>query len=84
MGHADEVRAILSELLARADREYVPPAALAWIYVVLGEDDAAIHWMMRAFEERSNAIAYVDSDHAWEGLRDDPRFQSLRAAAGLK
>jgi hypothetical protein len=40
--------------------------------------------MTRAFEERSNAIAYLAVDPGNAMMRDDPRFQALLARAGLR
>jgi TolB-like protein/Tfp pilus assembly protein PilF len=84
LGRTDEVRPILAELLAREHKEYVPPATLAWLFILLGDNEAAIPWMSRAFEERSNAMAYIDVDPAWDGLRQDPRFQAMVARTGLR
>jgi serine/threonine-protein kinase len=83
-GRTGAVLDILSELQARARTDYVPPGVFAWIFIMLGDNDSAIAWMTRAFEERSNAMAYVDTDPAWDGLRNDPRFQAVVSKVGLR
>jgi serine/threonine-protein kinase len=82
-GRRDEARALLGHLLDRSRHQYVPPASIAEAFVALGDLDAALAWYEKAFAERSNAIAYLDHpDNA--PLQRDPRFQALRARAGLK
>jgi serine/threonine-protein kinase len=83
-GRTDAVRDILTELEVRARTDYVPPGVFAWVFIMLGDNDSAIAWMTRAFEERSNAMAYVDTDPAWDGLRNDPRFQAMVVTIGLR
>lgn len=84
MGKKDEARALLRELLVRARQGYVPPASVAGVFVTLGELDSALPWIARAFEERSNAIAYMALDSSAGPLQRDPRFQALVVRAGLK
>jgi TolB-like protein/Tfp pilus assembly protein PilF len=85
LGRPAATRALLAELLARAQAgSYVPPASIAWIYADLNEPDSAIAWMNRAFDEHSNAIAYLAVDAVRSSVRDDPRFQALLVRAGLR
>ena len=83
-GDAEGARSVLNELLTRAARGYVPPASIAGVYVTLGDMDEAMRWLTRAFEERSNAIAYLVGSFADTPLWDDPRFRALLARAGLE
>jgi TolB-like protein/Tfp pilus assembly protein PilF len=85
LGRPAAARALLAELLARArGASYVPPASIAWIYTDLNEPDSAMAWMSRAFDEGSNAIAYLAVDVAASPLRDDPRLQAMLVRAGLR
>jgi Flp pilus assembly protein TadD len=83
MGDGETPRALLEELETRAQHGYVPAAALSWLYSIAGETEPAIHWLTRAFEERSNAMVYVDIEFAFDSIRNDPRFRALRARVGL-
>lgn len=82
-GRRDEARAILAQLLDRSRHQYVPPASIAGVLTELGDVEAAVTWYEKAFAEGSNAIAYLD-EPGTAPLRHNPRFQSLRARAGLK
>jgi TolB-like protein/predicted Ser/Thr protein kinase/Flp pilus assembly protein TadD len=80
-GRADTARALLTELLERAERSYVPPASISHVYEALGEVDAAVDWMSRAVHERSNAISYLTPDENRSGVAGDPRIRELLASA---
>ena len=84
VGHRDTARVMLSSLIARATRQYVPPFSIAQILATLGATDSAMDWVDRAFAERSNAMAYLAVEPANAPLRANPRFQELLARAGLK
>jgi serine/threonine-protein kinase len=84
LGRLAAARALLAELVNRGRTSYVPPAPIAQLFAQLGDREKAIAWMTRAFEERSNAIAYLAVDPGNAMMRDDPRFQALLARAGLR
>jgi TolB-like protein/Tfp pilus assembly protein PilF/tRNA A-37 threonylcarbamoyl transferase component Bud32 len=77
-------QALLRDLLARRSSRYVPSASIANIYAALGDVTLALAWMEKAFDERSNAIAYLSADPYAASLRDDRRFKALIARAGLE
>jgi predicted nucleic acid-binding protein len=81
-GRTDSARALLTELLDRAERAYVPPASVAHVYEALGERDAAVEWMSRAIRERSNAVSYLVPDENGSGVASDPRIRELLTLAG--
>ncbi|MFL5613579.1 MAG: protein kinase domain-containing protein [Gemmatimonadaceae bacterium] len=83
-GRRDTARVLLRELLARSQHEYVPSPPLAHIMGQLGDIDGAMAQLQKAFDERSNAIAYLGIETAFAPLRSDPRFQQLLIRAGLK
>jgi predicted Zn-dependent protease len=61
----------------------LPPSAMARAQMALGNRDRAIDWLERALRERSNAIAYLQVEPAYDPLRGDPRFVQLLLDAGL-
>lgn len=84
LGRTEEIRALAEELVARSTREYVPPPALAGVFIQLGDLEKALEWTARAFEERSNWIAYLDTSPNAGPLQKDPRFQTLVTTSGLR
>jgi hypothetical protein len=43
----------------------------------LGENDQALNWLEKAYEERFNRLAYLRRKPVWDPLRSDPRFVDL-------
>jgi hypothetical protein len=76
-GDEARARAILTELEALAETQYVAAYHLSHVYTGLGEQDAAIDCLERAFEQRSGAIYGVKGSYLFAGLREHPRFQAL-------
>jgi DNA-binding winged helix-turn-helix (wHTH) protein len=51
--------------------------------VVLGDKDQAFVWLEKAYQERSNFIAYLKVYPIVDPLRSDPRFDELLRRTGL-
>ena len=50
---------------------------IAGIYIGLGDNDNAINWLEKAFEEQSSLLLLLNIDPIYDPLRSDPRFQDL-------
>ncbi len=48
----------------------------AGIHIGLGENDRAIEYLEKSFEEHSHWLIYLHIDPSMDGLRDNPRFQT--------
>jgi TolB-like protein/Flp pilus assembly protein TadD len=79
----DEATKILKELLTLNERRYVTPAALAYVYIGLGDKDQAFVWIEKAYQERSNFVTYLKVVPIVDSLRSDPRFSDLIRRVGL-
>ena len=53
------------------------PIQLARTYASAGEKDLAMHWLQKAFEERTPQLSWLKNCHDWAPVRADPRFQEL-------
>ena len=73
----ERARRILGQLEELAAREFVSPYHFAYVYAGLGEADAAIDWLERAFEQRSGAIYGIKGSFLFKSLRSHPRFKAL-------
>ena len=83
VGRPDDARAVLAELLDRAEREYVAPLFIAWLHIGLRERDAALDWLERAFEDRDPLLFGLHTMPQFDILRDDPRCVELMRKMNL-
>jgi serine/threonine-protein kinase len=76
-GQREEARGILRQLAEAAKERYTPALAFAVVHVGLGENDQALTWLEKAYEERFNRLAYLRREPVWDTVRRDPRFTDL-------
>ncbi|HEU5163858.1 MAG TPA: hypothetical protein VFV54_11970, partial [Thermoanaerobaculia bacterium] len=76
-GRHEDARAILRDLKRSARRQYVDPYDFARIEIALGEKEAALDDLERAFQMRSNLMMNLKVDPALDPIRDTPRFKDL-------
>jgi len=82
-GRTSEARQILDDLTQLARQKYVAPYVFAGIHIGLGENDRAIEYLEKSWEEHSHWLIYLHIDPGMDGLRDDSRFQGLLRRVGL-
>jgi TolB-like protein/DNA-binding winged helix-turn-helix (wHTH) protein/Tfp pilus assembly protein PilF len=82
-GRKAEATRILDELLKLNESRYVTPAAMVNVYIGLGDNDKAFEWLEKAYQERSNYVAYLKVFPILDPLRSDPRFKDLLSRVGL-
>jgi TolB-like protein/DNA-binding winged helix-turn-helix (wHTH) protein/Tfp pilus assembly protein PilF len=74
---------VLDQLRAASKQRYVPAVSFAIVYVGLGEKEQAFLWLEKAYDERTNSLAYLKVTATWDPLRSDPRFADLVRRIGL-
>ncbi len=77
VGRTDRAREVLRTLEEWARQRYVSPYHFAYVYTGLGEDERALDWLERAYEERAGGIWGVKGSFLFRSLRSHPRFQAL-------
>jgi serine/threonine-protein kinase len=77
LGNRDEAAQAIHLLTELSSRKYVPAWNVAMVYAGLGEDNAALDWLERAFEMRDVRMTFLAVEPKWDFLRNHPRFQSL-------
>jgi TolB-like protein/DNA-binding winged helix-turn-helix (wHTH) protein/Tfp pilus assembly protein PilF len=82
-GRKAEALRIVNELLELNKTRYVTPAALVNVYLGLDDKEQAVVWLEKAFQERSNYIAYLKVFPILDPLRSDRRFAQLVGKVGL-
>ena len=83
-GNTAGARAVLDRLdaLERGGR-YVSTLDRALVYAGLGENDRALDWIEKAFDDRPSLMPYLGIDPLWDGLRGNARFQAVLQRLGL-
>ena len=83
-GRKDDAMRAIEELDRRGKQTYVPAPIYAFIYAALGDEDKAIEYLEKGYEERAFHMQFLKIDPRWDKLRDDPRFQELLKKVGLR
>jgi len=83
LGETEQAHHILSQLDATSKQTYVPALAFAIVYIGLDDKEHALKWLDKAFQERTNFLAYLKAQATFDPLRSDPRFQDLETRVGL-
>ena len=82
-GRTKEALQILDDLTKLAKQKYVAPYFFAGIHVGLGENERAIEYLEKCYEEHSHWLIYLHIDPSMDALRDNPSFQALLRRVGL-
>jgi len=82
-GKVDAARRVLTELTEKSERRYVAPSDLALVNVGLDDQDQALYWLERAYNDRDAHVLFVHTDPRFARLRSSPRFPGLLARAGV-
>jgi tetratricopeptide (TPR) repeat protein len=76
-GDQNKAQEIMNELIETSKDGYVPALAFVLVYIGLGENDNAINWLLKAYNERSSELIFVNVAPEYDPLRSDPRFFEL-------
>ena len=80
IGKKNEARQILQQLHESSKQHYVSPYLFAMIYIGLGDNNQAIDFLEKTYEDRDGySIAFIKVDPFLDPLRGDPRFEALVA-----
>jgi DNA-binding SARP family transcriptional activator/TolB-like protein len=82
-GMKTEARALLARLAEASKQRHASAYHTAVVYAALGQTDAALDWLDRAYDEKSPWIGYLRVDPRVASLRGDPRFDRLVRRARL-
>jgi hypothetical protein len=82
-GDRAAARKALEELRAQSKRRYVPALYFAAIYTGLGDSDAGLLWLEKAYREHSEYLIYLNVDPMADTLRASPPFQAILRKIGI-
>lgn len=74
----------LNQLQAAAARRYIPPSYFAILWMGLGNNQQALTWLERGYQERSEHMLYLGLEPLVDPLRGDPGFVQLLNKVGLR
>lgn len=77
IGKHEEARAILDEIIAKRQEQWVTAYEIAIIYSLLGDHDSAFRWLVQAEREHAVGFTFVRVDPHLRNLHSDPRFAEL-------
>jgi Tol biopolymer transport system component/TolB-like protein/Tfp pilus assembly protein PilF len=83
VGDRDGARAELEHLIGKRNEKYVSAVNIASGFAVLKETDAALEWLEVAIVERDSNLTWLNIDHEFEYVRDDPRFRRIASRVNL-
>jgi serine/threonine protein kinase len=82
-GKATDARHVLDDLTELAKHKYVAPHFFAGIHIGLGDNDRAMDYLEKSWDERCHWLIYLHIDPSMDDLRSDPRFDDLLKRVGL-
>ena len=82
-GDAGDAERVRDDLIRRSTRQYVSPFYVALIFSGLGQNEKALDWLDKAYQDRSNPLIFLKVDPELDPLRSSSRFQNLQRRVGL-
>ena len=67
---------LIDELKERSREHYIPASVFMEAYVGVNEDEA-LTWLERAYEEHHQGMVDINAYPGLDALRSEPRFQAL-------
>jgi TolB-like protein/Flp pilus assembly protein TadD len=82
-GRRADALKILQKLDALEKHRFVSTISRVYVYAGLGDKDKAFDWLEKAYQERSDSLAWFRFDPESKSLRTDPRFAVLMRKIGF-
>ena len=71
------MRRAADAMVERSRQSHVPALRIARMFAHAGDNDAALQWLERAYENRESTLMRLGVYWDWLDLHGDPRFQGL-------
>jgi TolB-like protein len=84
VGKKAQTEKIVEAFKAGAKRRYVPATYFGMLYAGLGDQEQALTWLEKAYEERADGLTWINVDPMLDPLRNHPRFQAIVKKMGLE
>ncbi len=76
-GDRRKAEQILRELEDLTRQRYVSPAIRASVYLGLGENNKALDWLEKGYQDRDPSLWWISGDQLYDSVRNEPRFKAL-------
>jgi adenylate cyclase len=76
-GDRRKAEQILLELEDLTRQRYVSPAIRASVYLGLGENNKALDWLEKGYQDRDPSLWWISGDQLYDSVRNEPRFKAL-------
>jgi len=83
-GRRAEALELLAEMKQKAASQYVRGSSLALLCHALGEEEQALEWLEKAYEERDVWFPFLPRDPVFAPLLAHPRASALLRRAGIR
>lgn len=83
-GDDSKARVLLKQMQKSAESQYVAPSWQAFILAQLGEQEAAMDMLEKAYQGKDWNTRIINADPLLKPLRGNPRFQALVKQIGLE
>jgi adenylate cyclase len=81
-GDRAKAEQVLRELEELAKQRYASPANRATVYLGLVENEKALDWLEKAYEDRDPIFWWIKGDQLYDSVRNEPRFKALLKKLG--
>jgi non-specific serine/threonine protein kinase len=83
LGETQQARRILEEAEKNWKLDGATSFWIASVHGTLGDNELALEWLEKAFQERSSVLYTLKLHSGFRGLRGDPRFDALVKRIGI-
>jgi adenylate cyclase len=82
-GRRADALKILQRLDELQKRRFISTISRVYVYAGLGDKEKAFEWLEKAYQERSDSLAWFRFDPESKSLQSDPRFAALMRKIGF-
>jgi len=83
LGKKGPIEKMVEAYKAAAKKRYIPATYFGMLYAGLGDQEQALLWMEKAYQERADGLTWINVDPMLDPLRKHPRFQEVAKRMGL-
>ena len=76
-GQTKHTQKIVQAFASYAATRYIPATYFSMLHAGLGDQEQALNWLEKAYEERADGLTWINVEPMFDGLREHPRFQAL-------